>query len=116
MRDRAAKGWRERKMWYRVGSVFKACYHCGSTDVFRSYKPWVVKWTYKCFECLSTDANCWENPQNLGEEPRILPREEAAAWKREQRKTRDLALKEERLADEIAEIKARIAELEEESA
>jgi hypothetical protein len=31
-----------RKVWYKVGSVFKACKHCGSYDVFRVYKPRAV--------------------------------------------------------------------------
>ena len=77
MRDRAAQGWRERKTMYKVGSYFKGCADCGETEwvetrsgrevlrylsghnVFRSYDPRWVGWTWWCYTCGSKDLKCW---------------------------------------------------------
>jgi hypothetical protein len=50
---------RERKVWYRVGSVFKACKYCGSYYVFRVYKPHVLGFRHYCYTCSSKDEQCW---------------------------------------------------------
>ena len=89
MRDRAASKWRESKLYYRVGSPMKGCDHCGEIgyskkgkeifisgyNVFRSYKPWAIGWTWKCMDCNSVDLNAWAddvtgiNSSQLGKEP-----------------------------------------------
>ncbi len=99
MRDKAAKGWRERKLYYRVGSCFKGCMNCGETEergrrkifvtglnVFRSYSPKWVGWTYLCADCGAKDLRCWANAGDIGQEPRILPGYEKEEWKIAQRK------------------------------
>jgi len=86
MRDRVARTWPERKLYYKVGSVFKGCDHCGEldeegkkfttgTNVYRSYKPWDMKWTYKCWDCGSTDLQCWADAIDIGMEPILGARE-----------------------------------------
>jgi hypothetical protein len=50
---------KERQVWYKVGSVFKACKHCGSFDVFRTFKPHAVGFTHYCYNCSSKDEQCW---------------------------------------------------------
>jgi hypothetical protein len=48
-----------RKVWYKVGSIFKTCKHCGSYDVFRVYKPHVLGFRHYCYTCSSKDDECW---------------------------------------------------------
>lgn len=102
MRDKAAQGWRERKLYYRIGSVFKACAHCGDYDeegerytsgyhVFRAYKPWWMGWTYKCMECGATDLECWANATDIGREPIVGARDAVRERKAELRKAREAA-------------------------
>lgn len=67
-RDKAAKTWKERKLWYRIGSVFKRCASCGSFDVFRSYCPADVHWTYRCTFCGAVDHAAWENAWDIGKD------------------------------------------------
>ena len=80
-----------RKQWsgrgfYKVGSYFKGCMHCGETieeelpsgrtvvrylsghDVFRSYCPKQMGWTYYCWTCSAKDAKCWENAGDIGQD------------------------------------------------
>jgi hypothetical protein len=45
---------------YRVGSIFKACLNCRSTDVRRSYNPAWSGWTHYCFTCSAKDNQCWK--------------------------------------------------------
>ncbi len=90
MRDLAAKKWTESKVYFRVGSAFKGCMNCGTTNdkdmfvtgtnVVRSYKPKNKGWTYLCTECGAKDAACWENAWDLGLEPRILPRSDISPY------------------------------------
>jgi hypothetical protein len=102
MRDKSAKTWRERKVMYKVGSPMKGCNFCGDTEededtgrvrytsgfqVFRAYKPWETKWTWKCWECGSVDLACWANDAlglvaaQLGKEPLLGAREVVAERK-----------------------------------
>ncbi len=102
MRDKSAKTWRERKTMYKVGSPMKGCHYCGDVEedevtgrrcytsgfqVFRAYRPWETKWTWKCWECGATDLACWENDglglveQELGKEP-LLGNRDAVAEKK----------------------------------
>ncbi len=78
MKDKSAKNWRLRKIYYRVGSYFKGCRNCGQTveiemspgkyvkrylsgyDVYRSYDPKFVGWTWWCYTCGAKDLKCWE--------------------------------------------------------
>src|SRR5271169_2448135 len=84
LRDSAAKAWRERKVCYRVGSFLKGCENCGDWfwderrngrrfrhftsgfQVFRSYAPSQVHWTYVCWECGAKDYFAWANPKDIG--------------------------------------------------
>jgi hypothetical protein len=50
---------RNRQVWYKVGSVFKACQHCGSYDVFRVYKPQALGFRHYCYTCSAKDQECW---------------------------------------------------------
>jgi hypothetical protein len=83
IKDRAAKRWRERQTYYRVGSFMKGCANCGDTtivelssgghvvrftsgfQVFRAYDPAWVGWTWWCYECGAKDLACWA-PDDLG--------------------------------------------------
>jgi hypothetical protein len=78
MKDSSAKAWRESKVYYKVGSYFKGCCHCGETEeielpsgkiqvrylsghnVFRAYDPQWTKWTFYCWDCSAKDLQCWE--------------------------------------------------------
>lgn len=96
MRDNSAKAWRERKVYYKVGSVFKGCSNCGEVEedeetgkvkfltgheVFRSYRPKEVGWTYKCWSCTATDLSCWSGAIDIGQEP-ILGNRDAVRRKK----------------------------------
>jgi hypothetical protein len=85
MRDYAAKTWRERKLYYKVGSYFKGCHNCGEKieiesdsgsvqvryksgfDVFRSYDPKGMGWTYYCWTCGAKDDLCWSDAIDIGQ-------------------------------------------------
>ena len=91
MKDKSAKTWRERTVMFKVGSAFKGCRHCGEIviditksgkekerwtsgfNVYRSYRPWETKWTWRCDECGAVDWACWDksdsNYLDLGREP-----------------------------------------------
>jgi hypothetical protein len=127
MKDRSAQGWRERKIMYKVGSPMKGCLHCGDVEedesgrsrylsgfqVFRAYKPWETKWTWKCMECNSTDLACWANDSlglveaELGKEPVVGARDAVAKRKYVLRKEAMLGLEkpEPRLPSNVARIK-----------
>lgn len=98
LKDKSAQGWREAKQYYRVGSHFKGCRNCGIREededsgrvrylsgyqVFRSYKPWWLGWTYKCWECGATDLRCWENASDIGKEPIVGCRDAVRERKRD---------------------------------
>lgn len=87
MKDLSARRWELDKVCYKVGSPMKGCKHCGETtvrndktvylsgfNVYRSYKPLVEGWTYKCMDCFAIDAVCWNNPIGLGLEPVLKPK------------------------------------------
>lgn len=87
MKDVSAKRWEMDRVAFKVGSPMKGCKHCGETtvrnakvvflngyNVYRSYKPLVEGWTYKCMECFATDDDCWHNAQGLGTEPILKPK------------------------------------------
>lgn len=107
MRDQAAKSWKERIVMYKVGSPMKGCRFCGDIEededtgkrrylsgfqVFRAYRPWETKWTWKCWECGSTDLACWEPDSlglvenELGKEPILGARDAVRSRKYELRK------------------------------
>ena len=106
MKDKSAAGWRERKQYYKVGSPMKACYQCGEVveddrgkprwitgmQVFRSYRPWEIGWTFKCWDCGATDLRCWADDQlglvarEIGREPILGNREVVRAKKQALRK------------------------------
>jgi hypothetical protein len=83
MRDRAAGAARANRHYYRVGSFMKGCANCGDTEwvetksggevlrylsgfqVFRSYDPKWVGWTWWCYECGAKDLQCW-TPDEVG--------------------------------------------------
>lgn len=113
MKDKSAKGWRERKLYYRVGGCVKGCQSCGQTDpqrarhvwsevfqmkvkvqhytcgyqVFRSFSPRAMGWSFKCFECGATDIAAWGPSQEIGKEPRMLPTYDLRAESRREHST-----------------------------
>ena len=112
MRDAVAKGWGERKLYYRVGSFFKGCHNCGEFhleevgsgrkvkrydsgfQVFRSYCPKNMGWTYWCYECGAKDKVCWEDPQDLGMDAIRGSHDAMRAVRSAMRKQRDARIKE----------------------
>jgi hypothetical protein len=83
MKDASAKRARAGRNMYRVGGYMKGCAHCGDTkevegpggrpkivftsgfQVFRSYDPQWVGWTWWCYECGAKDLKCW-SPDEAG--------------------------------------------------
>ena len=132
-RDRAAAAWRERKVMYKVGSYFKGCSNCGETEevevgssgrmvlryltglqVFRSYQPSAVKWTYWCYECGAKDEKCWENAIDIGQDAIVGSRDSVRARKAEMRRDavhNDNVPKAPSRASEIARLEAELARL-----
>lgn len=88
MRDAAASRARSMRGMYRVGSIFKACANCESTDVYRAWQPKWTGWTWWCYECGSKDLDAWAPDEfgfvesQLGKEPVRKPRSEQAAVRR----------------------------------
>ena len=132
MRDRSAATWRERKVMYRVGSYFKGCAHCGDTEevetasgrtvlryltghqVFRSYQPSAMKWTYWCYECGAKDEKCWENAVDIGRDAIVGSREAVRNRKAEMRRDavkNDVVPKAPSRASEIARLEAELVRL-----
>lgn len=135
MKDKSAKSWKERIVMYKVGSPMKGCKHCGDIQedeetgkkrylsgfqVFRAYRPWETKWTFKCWECGSTDLNCWENDAlglvaaEIGKEPIVGARDAVRERKYDLRKNA-MKLQEKPEPREPAKV-ARIKQLEDELA
>ena len=101
MKDRSAASWKERRQYYKVGSWRKGCAFCGMVvlddddrekfvtgmNVFRSYRPWQIGWTFKCWDCGATDLICWADDQfglvseQLGKEPILGVRDVVASKK-----------------------------------
>jgi hypothetical protein len=83
-KDAAARTWREKKLYYRVGSYFKGCNNCGERievesdsgkpqvrylsgyDVFRAYDPHAMGFTYYCWTCSAKDERCWQDAIDIG--------------------------------------------------
>lgn len=123
LRDKAAKGWRERKLYYRVGSVFKGCAHCGELDpeyerprylsghqVFRAYDPKWMGWTYKCWDCGSIDGECWAGAWDIGMEPIVGARDVVREIKMSIRKDLQQREKQEVRIDQVKAAKIRSLE------
>ena len=132
-RDRSAATWRERKVMYKVGSYFKGCSNCGETEevevgssgrmvlryltglqVFRSYQPSAVKWTYWCYECGAKDEKCWENAIDIGQDAIVGSRDSVRARKAEMRRDavkNDVVPKAPSRASEIVRLEAELARL-----
>lgn len=132
LKDKSAKAWNETKQYYRIGSHFKGCLNCGIKEededtgsvrylsgfqVFRSYKPWWIGWTYKCMECNATDLKCWEGASDIGKEPIVGCRDAVKARKDDIRKAaQDREPRQPRAPrrtrnDEIEELRREIARL-----
>lgn len=133
MKDKSASSWRERKVMYKVGSYFKGCSNCGETEevevgssgrmvlryltglqVFRSYQPSAVKWTYWCYECGAKDEKCWENAIDIGQDAIVGSRDSVRARKAEMRRDavkNDVVPKAPSRASEIARLEAELARL-----
>jgi len=72
MKDQAAKAWHERKLFYKVGSIFKGCASCQSQSVYCAFAPIAMGWAYKCWECSATDEACWHmNKPDYRQGPRL---------------------------------------------
>lgn len=87
MRDNASKAWKQSKSMFKIGSTFKGCRHCGitewrempngnekefwttGTNVYRSYLPQAIGWTYWCWDCGAKDEPVWDNAIDIGLEP-----------------------------------------------
>jgi hypothetical protein len=83
MKDASFNRSRQYRGYYRAGSYFKGCLHCGEVewvsfgntevkrylsgyDVFRAYCPAQMGWTYWCYTCGAKDQACWENAEDIG--------------------------------------------------
>lgn len=104
MKDKSARNWNERKHYYRVGSCFKGCAFCGEYDeetsesgrikrrytsglqVYRSYYPARLGWTYMCWDCSAKDSQCWENAADIGTDAIVGTRDSVKNRKAEMRK------------------------------
>lgn len=132
MRDRMARSWAERKVMYKVGSVFKGCANCGDYEeeetesgrtkrrytsglmVFRSYVPCRVGWTYWCYECGAKDEKCWENAIDIGQDAIVGCREAVRSRKAEMRRDsvkNAITQRAPSRAEEIARLEAELAKL-----
>ena len=132
MRDKAAKRWNESKLYYKVGSVFKGCVNCGDYEedetesgrtkrrytsgyqVFRSYSPKWMGWTYWCYECGAKDEKCWSDAIDIGQDAIVGSRDSVRARKAEMRRDavhNDNVPKAPSRASEIARLEAELARL-----
>ena len=134
MKDSSAKKFKERTVMYKVGTTFKGCSYCGDVEiyidekgrekkrftsgmqVFRSYHPKQVGWTYWCYECGAKDEQCWENAQDIGLDPVLGVRSVVRNIKNERRRE---AVRSEKVvvqrhptrAGEIAKLEAEVKRL-----
>lgn len=52
-------------------------FYISGFNVFRAYRPWETKWTWKCMDCKSRDLDCWADDalglveDQLGKEPQL---------------------------------------------
>ena len=133
MKDKSASSWRERKVMYKVGSYFKGCSNCGETEevevgssgrmvlryltglqVFRSYSPKWMGWTYWCYECGAKDEKCWENAIDIGQDAIVGSRDSVRARKAKMRRDavkNDVVPKAPSRASEIARLEVELARL-----
>ena len=129
--DRSAATWHERRVMYKVGSYFKGCSHCGKTEevevgnsgrtvlryltglqVFRSYQPSAVGWTYWCWDCGAKDLQCWSGALDIGMDAIVGSRDSVAKRKMVLRKEAvKMAVKAPSRASEIARLEAELARL-----
>lgn len=129
--DRSAATWRERKVMYKVGSYFKGCSHCGETEeievgnsgrtvlrylsgyqVFRSYQPRAVGWSYWCYECGAKDLQCWPGALDIGMDAIVGSRDSVAKRKMVLRKEAvRMTVKAPSRAEEIARLEGELARL-----
>lgn len=102
-KDRSRSNQRIFIHYFKIGSRFKGCKHCGETkiifsstgreitvfltglDVYRAYKPAFVGHTYYCYECGATDLQCWADAQDIGMEPIRGAADAVAAGKKNRR-------------------------------
>jgi hypothetical protein len=104
MKDRSAKSWLERRMYYKIGSCFAGCRNCGDVvwdesgrkrfvsgyEVFRAYRPWQTGFTWICMSCGAKDLACWSDTHGeLGKEPRVGCRSALAEIRKERREAAD---------------------------
>ena len=99
MKDSSFTRNRQYRGYYKVGSYFKGCQHCGEVvwvqcgdrevkrylsgyDVFRSYQPQSEGWTYWCWTCGAKDMACWEDAENIGQDAIRGTRDAIAAHKK----------------------------------
>jgi len=128
--DRSAATWRERKVMYKVGSVFKGCANCGDYEedeaesgrtkrrytsgyqVFRSYSPKWMGWTYWCWDCGAKDLKCWDGALDIGMDAIVGARGSIKEIKMTLRKEAvKMETRAPSRASEIARLEAELAEL-----
>jgi hypothetical protein len=131
LKDSAWRGYKMKKMCYKVGSVFKGCHNCGEFEyigesdrkkyssgfmVFRSYHPAGTKWTYWCWECGAKDQQAWENAEDIGQDAIRGTRDAVKKAKYRLRKERaEVVPVEVELAQLEGQIRALMAKIEEEA-
>ena len=132
MRDRAAKRWSETRHYYKVGSYFKGCAHCGDVEevgtdsggvvlryltghqVYRSYSPKQIGWTYWCYECGAKDHQCWEGAIDVGKDAVVGNRDAVRSIKAAMRKDsvrNEQVVRAPTRKDQVAELEAELARL-----
>jgi hypothetical protein len=135
MKDHSAMTWRERKVMFRVGSVFRGCHFCGITywvelpsgkeverwstglNVFRAYQPSASGFTYYCWDCSAKDLQCWDWATDIGMDAIVGCRGAVKARKYALRKElakfddKMLVLRAPSRAAEIAKLEAELARL-----
>jgi hypothetical protein len=121
MKDAAFNRSREYQHYYRVGSCFKGCHNCGDVvlsedsdakrytsgfQVFRSYDPKALGWTYWCYECGAKDQACWENANDIGEPPYRGPKAGKPRYNAAPKQTVQPVKQNTDLEDQVAELRA----------